>query len=221
MSPEQRCQQLFAVYVDEMFNHRDREFQYPKPKTMYWLACLARLLVGHNQSEFHLDRIQRDWLPAQAQQRMVAIASTLLLALLVGPLSLGLAVGLTGPESVGIGDTFAPGIVVFALSAGPSAGLFYGLGALSGSQQLAARLRWSWSAARNRLGSTLLAGLLFAGLFSGLFTLAEGPFSAPSGRVVTAVFGGLSHNPLPSSLLAGQRRKHRPCFRFHLPTVRQ
>jgi hypothetical protein len=95
-TPEQRRQQLFAVYVDEMFKHRDREPRYPKHKTVYWLACLARLLVEQNQTEFYLDRIQRDWLSTQAQQRMVTIVSALFLALLATSLSFGLAIGLVG-----------------------------------------------------------------------------------------------------------------------------
>lgn len=189
-TPEQKCQQIFTVYVDEMFERRGRESRYPKHKTVYWLACIARLLEQDNQSEFYLDRIQRDWLPTRAQQRMVAIASALLFALLVGPLSFGLAVGLLGPSAVGIGG-FDFKVVLFVLLAGPSAGFFYSLGAFCRPQQLAARLRWSWSVARNRFGSTLFAGLLFAVLFFGFFTVREGPFNAPSIKVVIVVFGGL------------------------------
>jgi hypothetical protein len=86
---------------------------------------------------------------------------------------------------------YVPGIVESALSAGPIAGLFYGLGVLSGPQ-LASRMHWSWSVARNRFGSTLLAGGFFAGPLFVLSSLYwEGPLNAASSRVVIPAFEGL------------------------------
>jgi hypothetical protein len=59
----------------------------------HWLAWLARSMRDHDLSEFHLDRLQRNWLPTTTQQRLVTLIPIISAALLSG-LAVGLGFGL-------------------------------------------------------------------------------------------------------------------------------
>jgi hypothetical protein len=59
----ERQQSLFATYVDRMFRRRSGVLRYPRVQTEHWLAWLARQMTQHNQTVFHLERMQPDWLP--------------------------------------------------------------------------------------------------------------------------------------------------------------
>ncbi|MGH8908673.1 MAG: hypothetical protein ACRD0K_19805 [Egibacteraceae bacterium] len=176
---EERRQRLFAAYADAMFARRAEHPRFPKQKAVQWLAWLARALKRHQQTEFYLDRVQSDWLPTSAQQRMFTVGSVLFVGLLIGlP-----AVMLHGPTG---------------LLLGLIAGLFYSLGERSTAGQSAARPRWSWSTARDALGATLLVGLVF-GLVVGLsYDLIDELSNQPHGRLLAV----LCYGPL-AGLLVG------------------
>ncbi|MGH8895796.1 MAG: NACHT domain-containing protein [Egibacteraceae bacterium] len=106
-TPEQRLALLFAAYTTRMFDHRPG--RYTPPRMLHWLAWLAHSMRERNQIEFHLDRLQPDWLPTKTQQRLV------LLAPMIG---VGLAFGLV------VGPAFR---LVFGLGSGLVDGLGGGL----------------------------------------------------------------------------------------------
>lgn len=119
-TPAQQRHQLFAAYTDAMFE-RAAAPRYPKPKTVRWLACLAGSLQRRNQSDFHLERINHDWLPSRAQQRIVTVAAASFAGLVMGLLVI-LVMSRPGSGSLGVW-------LSLSLSAGLLAGLCYGLGA--------------------------------------------------------------------------------------------
>ncbi|HVE97115.1 MAG TPA: NACHT domain-containing protein [Pseudonocardiaceae bacterium] len=193
---QQRRRQLFAVYVDAVFERAGEASQYPRDRTVRWLAWLARSLQQHNQTEFYLERLQRDWLPTRAQQRIVAVGSGLLVVLLAG-LFFGLLVGL--PTSA------VPGLTVATIT-GLLSGLFYWRGEQSGALPPAAYLRWSWAVQREGFGATLVSALL-AGLVVGqLANLTAGLVVGLCTGVFVGLVNGLSANRPGSSQTEGARR---------------
>jgi tetratricopeptide (TPR) repeat protein/GTPase SAR1 family protein len=61
-SPQVRRRQIFAAYVQRMFEHRGVVVSYDPQRTVHWLQELASQMVLHNQTEFYLESIQPDWL---------------------------------------------------------------------------------------------------------------------------------------------------------------
>ncbi|MGH8907203.1 MAG: NACHT domain-containing protein [Egibacteraceae bacterium] len=176
-TPQQQRQQLFAAYVAAMFQRRPEDRRYPKHKTVRWLAQLGRFLQQHNQTDFYLERIQRDWLATRAQQRVVTISSAVLIGLLVGSLIRG-----------------SDGATIGLLSA-----LCYGLGERSGATQQTKLLRWSWAVARKGL-----AAMLFVGLAIGLaYGVVRGPLVGLAFGLVEGTLAGLLAGLL-STLAASQ-----------------
>ena len=207
---EKRRQQLFAAYVDTMFERRKHNVRYPKHKAVYWLAWLARSLQRHNQVEFYLERMQRDWLPTRYQQYVLTFLSGLgvglIAALVTGLFILGLlfqfvydpgfdpglnpGLRLSNMEILGLIGLSA--LLFLVLVAALVSAMFYGLGELSGATHVALRLRWSWLAVREKLGLALLAGLSLGGLVFGFVTLLDRePFLTPVSKLMIGVFYGL------------------------------
>ncbi len=181
---EERRQRLFTAYVSAMFERRSQDPRFPEDKTIQWLTWMARSLQRHNQTEFYLERLQRDWLPSLARQRLMIAGSGVAVGLLVGLLT-----GLIHDLRV------AP---LFGLAAG----LFYGLGERYAALPPDARLRWSWEGVRNGLGWMVVVGLV-VGIFNGLrygliyeprigwITGLDGVFAG----MVVGMFHGLSPGP--------------------------
>ncbi|MGH8908526.1 MAG: NACHT domain-containing protein [Egibacteraceae bacterium] len=185
---QERRQQLFAAYVEVMFQRRAKDRRFPKPKAIQWLAWLARSLQRQNQTELYLERMQPSWLPTPAQQRRFTAASALLIGLFVAIFAVLFLGPLMGP--------------LYALIAG----LFCSLGERCGATQPAAPVRWSWSAARRRLPSTLLVALGF-GLYGGLI-YGWGVYSLRT-FLVLGFLRGSTHGLLVG-LLAGLASGMRP-----------
>jgi len=59
---ERRRQQVFATYVQQMFQRRGSKANYTPQQTMQWLGWLARQMARHGQTEFYLERMQPSWL---------------------------------------------------------------------------------------------------------------------------------------------------------------
>jgi DNA polymerase III delta prime subunit len=145
----QRLTLLFEEYVQRMMERRPS--RHVAARTHHWLSWLARSMHARGQSEFHLDRLQPDWLPGSASQWLAALGP----ALVVGLIS-GLAVGLAiSPfEGLVIGLFFA---LVFGLKkadTGEDGGL-------------------TWPRIRGGLRVGLVVGLVL-GLDGLRFGLAEG-----------------------------------------------
>lgn len=77
---------------------------------MHWLAWLARALQRHEQTEFYLERVQGDWLPSLAQQRIFTAGSVLFVGLVFGLLAvlvhgrIGVVLGLIAGLFYGLGE---------------------------------------------------------------------------------------------------------------------
>lgn len=159
-----RRAQLFAAYVDHMFERRGVDTRYTREQTIAWLAWLARTLARRSQTVFLIERLQPDWLPSRAARRRYVLLDRLggglVLGLAVGLISgmlSGLGGGLTGPLTSGLADGFKIGLV---------AGLFGGAsGAVSQVLQEVRRL------ARSAILGYLVVGL-GVGLVSGLAGLS-------------------------------------------------
>src|SRR6266851_6357479 len=67
-SLEARRHQIFATYTQRMLQRRGTNKRYTSQQTNHWLTWLARQLVRHRQTEFYLEQMQLDWLPAQRWQ---------------------------------------------------------------------------------------------------------------------------------------------------------
>lgn len=67
---KQRQARLWEAYVARMFEQRPLgpDCGYTDERAINWLAWLARTLCDRDQIEFHLDRLDPDWLPAPARQ---------------------------------------------------------------------------------------------------------------------------------------------------------
>jgi transcriptional regulator with XRE-family HTH domain/DNA polymerase III delta prime subunit len=61
--PRERRRLIFEKYVEVVLRRRGPKKQYQPEQVVHWLAWLARHMQNHNQTEFHLERLQPDWLP--------------------------------------------------------------------------------------------------------------------------------------------------------------
>ena len=63
-------QQIWTDYVERMIERKKDTQHYPSDQTITWLSWLARQMRDHNQTIFHLEQLQPDWL---ARDRRVSI----------------------------------------------------------------------------------------------------------------------------------------------------
>jgi eukaryotic-like serine/threonine-protein kinase len=181
----QRQAWLWDAYIARMFEQRPLiDYRYTHDKAVIWLAQLARILHDRDQTEFHLDRLAPEWLPAPAEQQRVRLLTSF-----IGGLAAGLVGGLTFAL---IGQAYKWS---FGVLASVSAGLFGGLacgllgamviglsGGLTVSIQSGERVSWSWSKLQAEFNSILSRK-------SSLQTLPDQP-RAPNAQA--AVVFGLS-----------------------------
>ncbi|MGH8055586.1 MAG: NACHT domain-containing protein [Stenotrophomonas sp.] len=193
-TPEQRLALLFTAYTERMFEHHPG--RYAPARMAHWLAWLARSMREHDQTELHLDRLQPDWLPKNAQQRLVA---------LIPAIGVGLFVGLC-----------------VGLFAGPGFGLLVGLifGLLAGrtKEEPVEEVHWSWLRLRGNLAFVLVGGLcvgLLAGLVGGpLVGLVFGLVAGLGAGLVSGLFTRLAdERPTPNE---GIHRSARDALVFGL-----
>jgi NACHT domain len=147
----QRQAWLWEAYVARMLEQRplDPGAGYTEHQALAWLAWLAGALRDRDQTEFHLDRLAPEWLPA-AQQRPARVATGL-----VGGLGTGVVFGPAfGLVAQAFGLTFT---LPMAVAVGAVAGLMFGLigglvfglaGRLPGSFEQTEQLRWPRSRLR-------------------------------------------------------------------------
>jgi hypothetical protein len=166
--PERRAH-LFATYTEAMFERRTPVALYPREQTLWRLAWLARTMQRFDQSVFHLELMQPDWLPSPQQQRIVTQGVAGAVGLTAG-LVTGLVTGLGAWAAEGVyPGGFDPVLtgLIFGLAAALFFGLFVAWAAYEQRIQPAERMSWSWAEARARRAFGLTAGLI-AGLGGGL-----------------------------------------------------
>jgi Cdc6-like AAA superfamily ATPase len=122
VSIEARRHQVFAAYVQRMFQRRSIETRYSSEQTEHWLTWLAQQMMLQSQTEFHIERLQPDWLSQQhliiRYQRLAVRFIRLLLGGLFGLLVAGLLLGpvIRLPDSIAY--TFVGGVIGFFTSGG-------------------------------------------------------------------------------------------------------
>jgi hypothetical protein len=165
-TPAHRLTLLFKAYTERMLAHRPGPFT--SAQTRSWLGWLARSMRDRNQSEFHLDRLQPDWLPTTTQQRLAALSPAI---------TAGLIIGLIGGLADGLLFGLVHGVVV-GLEIGLFFGLFFGLRKTEG-------VRWSWSRISTGLIGGLVTGLVTALIDGFIFDLRRG---LSNGLAFTLIF---------------------------------
>jgi DNA polymerase III delta prime subunit len=101
-----RRKHIFDNYVECMFmprthrtipdvsdDKRPDDERFSKEKTIHWLSWLAKRMPEHGQTVFLIERMQPDWLPTRAQQRIVTIGAAVMIVVSLG-LLFGLLFGL-------------------------------------------------------------------------------------------------------------------------------
>jgi hypothetical protein len=167
--PEAWYRDLFAAYVDRMFQRRGASTRHTQQQTERWLAWLAWQMAQHSQTVFYLERMQPDWLPQRQRwwpTTGISVACGLVGGLLGGlgvMLGWGLVFGLGAGLSVGQIRALLPSGLVGGLGAGWAVRPF----GYSTEIRTVEIVHWSWSAVRSGLASTLFLGLV-AGLVAGL-----------------------------------------------------
>ncbi len=154
-SPQAVRRRVFATYVQRMLEHRGTKTRYASRQTLHWLTWLARQLIQHSQTEFYLERMQFDWLPAK-QARRLTLAVVLLFKLLIG----------VGTALAGIFLFGLPGGLIFGLI-----GMYLAKPDLvNGEIEPAEKVSWSWASVKQKLGDSLFSGVKI-GLLVVLLTL--------------------------------------------------
>ena len=155
-----RRQNLFARYVDTMFDRRTKETRYGREQTQRWLGWLATSMTRLGQSVFQLESLGRDWLRTPFQQALLGRGTGLVSGLLGGlivALSVSLSLGRTAGPMVGLGVGLDLGLMV-GLGVGLIVGRF-------GAKPVDT-LRWSWpTSPRSYWGLGLM--VLGMGMFAG------------------------------------------------------
>jgi hypothetical protein len=169
-----------------MFQRRSTIVDYTRQEAERWLAWLAWQLTQHNQTVFHLERMQPDWLPGG--QHWIPIHAARLMVSLLG----SLVGGLLGWRAGGLYVRLAMGEWGYYPASGSEIELGWGLlgglvGGLIGIQAGYSKeittietVRWSWSGfltelflpSGGRLARGWAAGLL-GGLVFGLAGFAQ------------------------------------------------
>lgn len=86
---ENRKRQLFAAYVDEMFQRPGRAksdykgVSYAKEQTIAWITWLSNMMKRHNQSMFYLGWMQPVWFIKQSERTIFRAGVGMLCALVI------------------------------------------------------------------------------------------------------------------------------------------
>jgi GTPase SAR1 family protein len=162
--------EIFKTYVARMFEHRRRSHseRYTATEVTDWLAWLAHQLFQRNIIDFHIERIQPDWLP---ETKVVGLSIGLVFQQVEGLIVGALEGLLMGPALLVIGywffDSSITGLVmasIVSLGGGLLCGFLGGLGlrhfplrSRGATIEPVETVNWSLSAAKNH--DLVLAGL--------------------------------------------------------------
>ena len=172
-SSDSQRKQVFSTYVHHMLHRRGTETHYTQQQTISQLAWLARQMAQHSQTQFYIERIQRDWLTKSRSHPIIYVSVTRLLTGLVYGLIIGLVcglfIGLLSVFNFGLANVLSLGLAGFII------GLGFGmiLGLFSGIEKEikpAEMIIWSWKSMRQNLVKNLRKGLT-VGLTVGLLLI--------------------------------------------------
>lgn len=151
--------QLFAAYVNRMFQRNSPHLRFSQRLTVHSLTWLAWQMQRHDQSIFYLERMQPAWLSHQQRWLMKLIVG--LVVGLIGGLVSGLLIWLIIESGRGLGSGLGSGLGG-GLVVGLVVGLIVGLVRGSLSEQaikLIDAVRWSWTKILAGLGYGLIGGV--------------------------------------------------------------
>ncbi len=106
-----RRERVLAMYVKRMLARRATKTRYTEEQMVHWLAWLAYQLVHHNQTEFHPQWLQPDWLPDGWFRRFYRHAVTWLFYGIIFSVNAVVFAWLRGKTPGGFGGNFAKGIL--------------------------------------------------------------------------------------------------------------
>ncbi len=108
-STELRREKVFEHYVQHMLERRAYEKRYSPHQTSVWLATLAKQMKRHGQTEFYIERMQKNWLGDGKLRSLYHVGFTLICILIgaivsfvVAGLSIGLTIGLLIAAGFGV-----------------------------------------------------------------------------------------------------------------------
>jgi hypothetical protein len=186
----ERQRRLFQAYVERMLEQRPVEAP-ARLRMMRYLSWLAQSMRDREQSEFHLDRLQPDWLPTRIQQRLVIVVPAVIVGLIAGSL-FGLA------AHVDSGTLFSlTGGCIYGLAFGLSFWIYTKLGVGSKYWQADGHKRDSLRILSKRVNRLTVFSLVFGvtfGLFCGLV------FSFAAGLLGGVLFGSATGMAMTLSL---------------------
>ncbi|MGK7878259.1 MAG: TIR domain-containing protein [Xenococcaceae cyanobacterium] len=152
---EERRQQLFNAYIEQMFKRRGAAEPYSQAQVIHRLIWLAQRMSQFSQTVFLIEGMQPAWLPVPAQQRNYRISVRLLILAIWGVLHIGL---LAFHHSLLEKLNYHPSEgLILGLFGGLIGGLLYGL-----FGELTSRVTKGVMA---RLTNGLLLGLIFGSIF--------------------------------------------------------
>ncbi|MBE9125194.1 MULTISPECIES: AAA-like domain-containing protein [unclassified Coleofasciculus] len=160
---EERRQQLFNRYIEQMFSRRGRGQPYSQNQAKRWLIWLAQRMVQTSQTVFLIEHMQPNWLKSARQKRLYAIGIGLI-ACFIGGIGFGAILWLTTIPS----QFVLIAALILGISSAVTSGLVFGL--ISNQINPVGMLKWSWKKARDNLLLGLIVGLVF-GLVVGFSSL--------------------------------------------------
>lgn len=193
---------LWQGYVTRMFKQRplDPRFGYTDRQALGWLSWLARTLRDRDESEFHLDRLTPNWLPAPARlwrlRRVAAIASVVVISLLVVIAVQRVLVWSAADDETRPTQAGQEWISAIVPPAAWLAGLLCSFGLiarLTGGIEQVEELHWSWSGLVRRMPRRLAWGLVWGlslGVIFGAFRTLALMVSNSHGTISTTLPGG-------------------------------
>jgi hypothetical protein len=167
-SPEQRQARLWEAYLDRMFEQRrlDPRSGYTTAQARRWLAWLACALRDRDQTEFQLDRLTSDWVPAPMWRPFVRLIIAVIAALIVGLtalLAFGLAFGLNWGLTVGLFLGLVSGLDAWGSYASRIFKHQHAIGTVPPIYPIE-QVRWSWTKLRRGLPIGLVGTICCLGV---------------------------------------------------------
>lgn len=112
-----RRDKVFEHYVQHMLERRNYEKRYSRRQTLAWLTSLARHMKRHGQSEFYIERMQKNWLVDRKLRSLYHVSITLvciligaIISFIVAGLSIGLTIGLLSATGFGVATGLMAGL---------------------------------------------------------------------------------------------------------------
>ncbi|HWS83731.1 MAG TPA: hypothetical protein VN207_05680, partial [Ktedonobacteraceae bacterium] len=177
-SLEEQRQQVFATYVQRMFERRGVNTRYTQKQAKWWLSWLAQQMVRHNQVEFYIEQLQIDWFSGSQRSKLFGLVLCWLVTwVTLGSID-GLIIALITRQLAGFLAVLAIELIVVSFYS------YYDYSELEGKIETTEVLSWYpqefWRSAWNSIistfkeepGSYLAGGVLGAivGLFCGVAT---------------------------------------------------